>query len=439
MTLSLRMLACLRPELAALMALACTVGGWALAQEAVDASAPARRVELGRSQAAAPTSAAPDAPRDGELAPYRAELLDLAFDAASAMPLRPHVKSRSLAQEGVLLACLELDQAARAAALAPKIENWRRGTAYAEVALHCIRKGERGDHIERFLERAHVESEAPEEELGQTWRRDRIRAKLAQAYGLLGRQSESLMFRAELENAEALRLSALESERVSDQQFDAVVESLDQAARIGDFDMIRYALDASVALYKRFYSNEKRRAKLEERVQEYWRSAPFGLRIDVLLGFAEAAHAHGAVEHAGELLAQTRDQVAGARWLAADYSRVMKRMSRTYRDVGQLAKAGECVRAALEKFEAEREQIPNFERAAALRPIAEAQAALEERGAALATYRRAVEDGAENPNARCRAEDLAATCSSMAVAGVEPDAELKARLLALRAGLKDPW
>lgn len=417
------------------MAAACAAGGWALAQEAVDAAA-APQLEA-RAEATSETVTA--APRDAELAPYRAELLELAFDTASSMPLEPHVKSRSLAQEGVLMACLELDQRARAATFAAQIENWRRGTAYAELALHCIRKGDRGEHVDGFLERAHVASEAPEEEIGQSWRRDRIRAKIAQAYGLLGRTAESMMFRAELENAEALRLSALESERVSDEQFDALIETLDQAARIGDFDMIRYTLDASVALYKRFYPNEKRRAKIEERAQEYWRSAPFGLRIDVLLGFAEAAHAHDAKEHAAEILSQTREQIASARWLAADYSRVMKRMSRTYRDVGERAKALECVQSALEKFEAERAEIQNFERAAALRPIAEAQAALNQTELALATYRRAVEDGAENPNARCRAEDLAATCASMAVAGIEPDAELHAKLVAIRAGLKSPW
>ncbi len=426
MSISIRLLRCVRPEVVASIAVALAASGGSPAIAAAQVAAASSQLEVA-------------APRDAEIAAFRAELLEIAVDAASSMPLQPHVKSRSLAQEGVLLACLELDQAARAAVIAPRIENWRRGTAYAELAIHCIRKGERGEHIDRFLERAHVESEAPEEELGQSWRRDRIRAKLAQAHGLLGRHAESMMFRAELEQAEALRLAALESERVSDQHFDALVETLDRAAQVGDFDMTRYALDASVALYKRFYPDAKRRAKLEERVQVYWRSAPFGLRIDVLLGFAEAAHAHGERGHTAELLAKTREQVATARWTAADYSRVMKRMSRTYRDVGELEQADDCVRAALEKFEAERDEIPNFERAAALRPIAEARAALGQREAALAAYQRAVEDGAENPNARCRAEDLAATCSSMAVAGIEPGEKLKTRLAEIRAGLKAPW
>ena len=59
--------------------------------------------------------------------------------------------------------------------------------------------------------------------------------------------------------------------------------------------------------------------------------------------------------------------------------------------------------------------------------------------AALAAYRRAVEDGAENPNARQRAEDLVATCRSMSLHAIEPDADLWARMFQIHDGLGDPW
>jgi tetratricopeptide (TPR) repeat protein len=419
-----------RPGLLALGAAACLLSGGSLAQQAADA--PLAQTEPVKALESA-------APSDADLAPFRAQLLELAFDAASAMPTKPHVKSRSQAQESVIGACLELDQPARAQAWIERIENWRRGTAWADLALHCIRKGERGAHIERFLERAYVESEAPEEEIGQSWRRDRIRAKLALAHGLLGQRAESMMFRAGLENAEAARLAVFEAERATDEQFHALIETLDEAARIGDFSMTQYALDASAALYKRFYSNEARRTKIEERVEVYWRAAPFGLRIDVLLGFADAAYEHGDRNHALAVLAKTLEQINSARWTPMDYSPVMGRVAAAFQAVGEPVKASECVRAAIDKFEAEREQIWNFERGAALRPIAEAQAALGDTASALATYRRAVEVGAENPNARPRAEDLAATCSSMARAAVEPDAKLFERLRAIRAGLQAPW
>ena len=57
----------------------------------------------------------------------------------------------------------------------------------------------------------------------------------------------------------------------------------------------------------------------------------------------------------------------------------------------------------------------------------------------LAVYRTAIEAGSENVNARPRAEDLSATCRSMARYDVEPDAELWARIEGIENGLTDPW
>lgn len=59
--------------------------------------------------------------------------------------------------------------------------------------------------------------------------------------------------------------------------------------------------------------------------------------------------------------------------------------------------------------------------------------------AALAVYKRAVEEGVHNPNSRPRAEDLSATCCSMALHGVEPDGSLWARMEDIRGRLGDPW
>ena len=54
-------------------------------------------------------------------------------------------------------------------------------------------------------------------------------------------------------------------------------------------------------------------------------------------------------------------------------------------------------------------------------------------------YRLAVDEGVVNPNSRPRADDLSATCLSMARADVEPDAEFLARLREVRENLGDPW
>ncbi|MGA1018145.1 MAG: hypothetical protein ACO3YY_09200, partial [Phycisphaerales bacterium] len=58
---------------------------------------------------------------------------------------------------------------------------------------------------------------------------------------------------------------------------------------------------------------------------------------------------------------------------------------------------------------------------------------------ARAMYLRALASGMENPNARPRAIDLAATARSMAASGFQPDAELLEEMRAIRTRLGDPW
>ena len=83
--------------------------------------------------------------------------------------------------------------------------------------------------------------------------------------------------------------------------------------------------------------------------------------------------------------------------------------------------------------------IVNIYRAQCLRSIAEAWHALGDQPRALAAYARAAEAGVENPNSRPRADDLAATCCSLATNNCEPDTALWKRLEAIRDGLGDPW
>jgi hypothetical protein len=97
------------------------------------------------------------------------------------------------------------------------------------------------------------------------------------------------------------------------------------------------------------------------------------------------------------------------------------------------------VDALLQAYREQREGISSMDRADAVIPLAEAYAVIGDSGQALEMYKLALRDGSENPNARVRAIDLAALSSSMAVHGVMPDAQLRARMKEVRNGLSDPW
>ena len=78
-------------------------------------------------------------------------------------------------------------------------------------------------------------------------------------------------------------------------------------------------------------------------------------------------------------------------------------------------------------------------RAGVLCPLAETFVSLGDRAAAQRLYERAVVESLENPNSRPRADALVAICCSLAIQAVDPDATLRAKLIAVCDGLGDPW
>ena len=232
---------------------------------------------------------------DQALAPWQERLLDVAFQAASALPDNPHLKNRCRMQSDVVTACFTLDQPQRALRCIEKIGNWRRGVGYADYAFWCAKHGDTAE-VERYLTLAREVADAHHGDDAQDWERERILGGIA-----------------------ATRLVL-------------------QAARI---DPVRSGL--------------------------------------------------------------------------AD------------------------VDAARALFDEQREKIVNIYRARVLRALAESYQEMGNAGDALRCYIRAVDAGVENPNSRPRADDLAATCASMAIHGVSPDGELWDRLTSICDKLGPPW
>jgi len=391
--------------------------------------------------AAPPTDGehAPSAPvADAPLAPFRGELLDLALKSASKMPLDPHIKNRSRAQEAVVDVCLQLDQPARALAGIADIANWRRGTGYADYALYCAQHDRAAD-AQLAVELARQVADRPADADSQDWQRDRIRAGIARAYLALGRADEAARFGAGVVAAEAGKLHADQAALAAADDFDAQVAALDALLATRDFDQSRNALEAFAQLHRRFYADEARRALAEDRIRTHSDRLPLTLRVDLTLELAGAALDHADKAHALQLVDTAQALVDGVTWTTVDHVTLMARLA------GQRARAGDAdaarkeATAALALFTAEKARTVDIERAGALRSVAEALQALGDGPGALAVYRLAVEEGVQNPNSRPRADDLVATCCSMALHGVEPDKALWERLHAIGNELGDPW
>jgi hypothetical protein len=382
---------------------------------------------------------APEKNAKGEsLAPWRLELVDLAFEAASKMPLHPHVKNRSRAQESVVDASLALDQPQRALAQIERISNWRRGLGYADLAFWCAQHGRAAD-VQHYLDLAEKVASHSEEEGAQDWQRDRIRVRIASTHLLLGHSDEAARLQNGLGGAEAGKVAAVEAAVNGAAVYDQRMQALDAAVAKGDFDQTQNAIQACAELFGRVYGDADKREALVRKIQTSWGKLPVQLRVETLMRMSEIAASHEDAQQSIALLDDAQAVFDGASWLPQDRVPLMARLATLRHKAGEAAKARAQADATLALYDAHRDSIVDIDRAAALRPLAETYQSLGDVHQALSICKRAVEEGVANPNSRPRCDDLVAACLSMALLSIEPDAELRGRIEQIAKTLGDPW
>ena len=245
---------------------------------------------------------------DKPLAAYQNELLDIAFETASAIPIQPHIKDRSQAQERVVAASLELDQPWRACGLIEKIENWRRGAGYADLAFYCAKHGYTGE-VQQYLNLAVQISESAED-----WRRDHIRVKIANTYTLLGQTRQADQYVMGLADAESGKVAGVKAMIADEDHFDEQMDALDAFIAPGNFDTVENALKACANLFNRFYDNAERRLLVEEKIKNSWGKLPIFKRVELLTELAGFALDHADQVKALELVNEAQLLMDGAQW-----------------------------------------------------------------------------------------------------------------------------
>lgn len=430
-----------RPSLS-LLALPFLFGACAEEQAAESApkhaSAAPAAAELPAQPAAATPQDAVELPADAELAAWRSELLQLAMDAASAMPEYPHLKTQAELQQNVVEACVELDQPRRALEYSLRIGNWRRGVGYAALAEWLAEQGvETG--LDALVAMAAKESRLEGEENPQDWQRDTIRAMLASALFRVGRAGDAAAFEHELDDAEVGHLAATKASLLDTQDALARLRELDAVLPAANIDQVRSALTAAVELYVRGLDDDELRAECEAWIDRGIRKVPVQIQVEVRLEMATRAAAAGRSDLALGQVDAARALFDGVNWPPEDRVPMLARIAEVRFVAGDEEAARADAEMTLELYREQRETIQDFWRGAALRPLAEAFVTMGADAEALKIYRIAAEEGTSNPNARTRCMDLVANCLSMALHDVQPDANLEARLRKTREGLGDPW
>ena len=362
-------------------------------------------------------------PRDADLEAFRVELLDLAGQAALTLPIRPHIKNRSRELAAVAEACFDLDRPQQGLAFLEQIPNWRRGEGYAAYALYCARSGHPAQ-AQRFLAKAQEIADWPEDVIGQSWRRDRILVQIAQAQVALGEGESAAVTEASVE--EPSETGKVDAIRASDGQadFEQLVSEVERVLGSQNFDLMRNALVVCANLYARDYADVERRDRVEKLIKDNWTTLPLDIRIDLMLQLVGFALDHEDQPKAIELMDEVYGMVMQYR-LTPDYQvRYLSELAGLRHEVGQSEQAVQAARAARIYYDENRDGVMNIDRAQTLRPLAAAYHRMGKTEQALATFKLVVHEGYENPNVRPRAEDLSATCRTMALVGFEPDEEL---------------
>lgn len=401
---------------------------------------------VGRGDAPADVARATDVV-DADVAPFRRELLRLAFGAASKFPSKPHHKNRGRAQELVVVACFELDLPKLALAFAPDVEGWRRGVAYADYAYWAARHGASPAHVEQHLKLAEkVVAEQEGDPHAQEWRADKIKLKMARALHALGRQDA---VDALVGSIGAISGGAVDTDWARTMSSRTVslsrVEAKAELARLVDgFDALalggQYTSLLTVsAMHGEFFEDLELRRELELLLIERFVKMPPNLRLDALAPLVEHYVSHRNLDGGREVLRRMTEIVEAARWRVEDLMPQLGRIAELRIRIGDRDRArAELDQAVADYFDG-RDGIVDIYRCETLRALALAYHALGDIERADGLLQTALEEALENPNSRPRCFDLVETCVALATRGIEPSDTLGSRLQEVSEGLGQPW
>jgi tetratricopeptide (TPR) repeat protein len=384
---------------------------------------------------AAPATGAPDAPTAS--AEERRQLLSRAFEIARRFPDKPFIKDRAKYEGLVVDACLERGELDRAEEFAERsCFTWRRAESFALVAARRAAAGDR-QAASRGIDRALGELDRLEE--APDWARERVRASCARVALRLGDPARAATLLSTDAPALEAGYAAYRAEVASPEELDASADSFDRGIATQNFDLARAGLDGYLAILARSRDDAPRRERAVRALRAGIPGLPRDLQVQYMLRTSDALAAVGLAEDALAEAERARAAFAGAEFLPEDRGPIGAPVAAAFARLGRR----EAALAQLDALEADfrrlSDRIPDFERARPLRAMAEASAAAGDVPRAGRLYAEAVEVGALNPNARPRAEDLCATCISMAGSGIAAGEPVLARIRAIEAALADPW
>jgi hypothetical protein len=377
----------------------------------------------------------PVEPQDAPLSESQAKLLQTAFDAASAIPLEPHIQSRSEAQEKVINVCLEMDQPVRVQSFITDIANWRRGTVYANLAFYYAENG-RPDLARQYLQKAEQFVT-----MVYDWPKERINAHIARVHAYMRNTEKAAHQIRDVEAVDKGLVSRSAAQVCTPEEFEEQMRLLESIVASDRFDVVRQGLIAYTELFNTFYHDRERRDQIEAKLldEKILETLPGAIVVDLYSRPAHFAVQQGDTAEANRWLDKTRELYDTFTWNIRFGIPFRARLAKLRAEAGDPEAALDEAESLRALYREEKAQIANIYWAETITPVAEVFLAAGDNTRALEIYMAALDAAVENPNSRPRAEDLSAICLSMAENGAEPDEALWNRLNRQRSNLGDPW
>jgi tetratricopeptide (TPR) repeat protein len=374
-------------------------------------------------------TAAPSPPPPG--AAPGVEALDWAFSFASA--IEHDLDDRGKAQSWAVMDYPGLGALDRAVERAGSVEGWRRGVVYADLASELALAG-RIEEARRLLARAEDVRRAT-----TGWQGPRISSHMAQALAYLGEfdQAGTIQDAVTAGDARQYRgrmVAALARARGARGAFRPAMDELDRLAGSEEVETAWWRTVAYLDLARNEQLEEPERREALEATERAAAEIGGWKHAEVLTWLAaewrerDLARARQLLEQAEGLILALNDQSSSKGPMLAE-------LGSAWSKLGDVKRAEKLLAQGLELVP----KILVIDQPEVVGRIAASYATMGRADEARRLFDRSLGLAGELVNSRPRALALTAILRSMAGAGVALDEATRNRLVALEAGLGDPW
>jgi hypothetical protein len=360
------------------------------------------------------------------------DAFDYAFKFASAIVKDP--KDMGKAQEAVVWDLTTAGAWRDAAAAADKVEGWRRGTAYANLAIALAKSG-RKDEASAMITKAEAFRTTIE-----GWQNLRIASHIAAAYAALGDKVKAAALAGAVATEDAQQYAGMSAATVATGlaargDFDGASRELDRLEHRSDLDDAWWRTAGYLDLSRQKALTEEQRVKALASARRSAEGIPGWRKAEALESIADEYRKHGMKDDARSAVGQARTILAALPDTMPIKAPLLSNCARASAELGD----AEAARAMLRQVESLAPRVQDIERPIVYANAASSFAAMKDAASAKRLYRLALDDARALVNARPRALAVVEICRSIGKSGVALDAATRTSLDALYAGLKDPW